>query len=74
MGIDQAVLYSLSSYVGDGGIVVCSSTRVAVVVACWLSENDEIDCETVCVICASWSALKLFLALEIDNVLFAGTV
>ena len=66
--------FSLSSGVGGGGIVVCSSTRVALVVACWLSKNDEIDCETICVICASWSALKLSLALEIDNVLFTGTV
>jgi hypothetical protein len=43
-------------------------------VACWLSKNDEIDCDTICVICSSWSALKLSLALEIDNVLFTGTV
>jgi hypothetical protein len=68
--IDQAVLV-LS---GIGRIVVCSSTQVAVVVACWLLKNDEIECETICVIYASWSALKLSLALEIDNVLFAGTV
>ena len=40
----------------------------------WLSKNDEIDCETICVICASWSALKLSLALELDNVWFTGTV
>jgi hypothetical protein len=68
--IDQAVLV-LS---GIGRIVVCSSTQVAVVVACWLLKNDEIECETICVIYASWLALKLSLALEIDNVLFAATV
>ena len=54
----------LASAVGTGGFRGCSSTRVIgafdrlLLWASRLSKNDEIDCDTICVICAIWSSLK----------------
>ena len=56
---------NLASGVGDG-TAGSSTTRLAV---CWLSKNDDIDCETICVIWAIWSALKLSRSVGTDVVL-----